>query len=172
MLLSSKKGNSKLSLGFTLVELMVVIAIITAISSVVLVSLNAARAKSANTTIKANLNSLRAQALVFYDTPNPNYPGYIFNYSPGGSYNGGCNKLGSVLNDQKFSEMIQANNRISPSSSYCEVRFNSWFAITQLVTAENGITWWCVDETGASRGMTNVQYSQLVSFNTPPDTCP
>ncbi len=53
--------------GFTLIELLVVIAIIGILSSVVLASLNSARAKGGDAAIKANLNGIRAQAELYYD---------------------------------------------------------------------------------------------------------
>jgi len=56
--------------GFTLIELLVVIAIIGILSSVVLASLNTARAKGADAAIKANLAGIRAQAENTYDTGN------------------------------------------------------------------------------------------------------
>ena len=54
--------------GFTLIELLVVIAIIGILASVVLASLNTARAKGADAAIKSNLNNARSQAELFYDT--------------------------------------------------------------------------------------------------------
>lgn len=59
--------------GFTLIELLVVIAIIGILSSVVLASLNTARAKGADASIKASLNNMRAQAENVYDTANGLY---------------------------------------------------------------------------------------------------
>lgn len=53
--------------GFTLIELLVVIAIIGILASVVLASLNSARAKGAEAAVKSNLNGMRAQAELFYD---------------------------------------------------------------------------------------------------------
>src|SRR3990167_2942738 len=54
--------------GFTLIELLVVIAIIGILSSVVLASLNSARAKGADVAVKSNLNNMRAQSELIYDT--------------------------------------------------------------------------------------------------------
>lgn len=56
-----------LNKGFTLIELLVVIAIIGILSSVVLASLNTARAKGADAAIKANLAGIRSQAGIIYD---------------------------------------------------------------------------------------------------------
>ena len=56
--------------GFTLIELLVVVAIIGILASVVLASLNTARAKGSDAAIKANLANMRAQAAIYYDTNN------------------------------------------------------------------------------------------------------
>ncbi len=54
--------------GFTLIELLVVVAIIGILASVVLASLNTARAKGADAAVKANLTNTRAQAAIYYDS--------------------------------------------------------------------------------------------------------
>lgn len=61
-----KALNNKKS-GFTLVELLVVIAIISLLSSVVLTSLNSARAKARDAKRKADLKELATALNLFYD---------------------------------------------------------------------------------------------------------
>lgn len=54
--------------GFTLIELLVVIAIIGLLSSVVLASLNTARSKGRDATIKSELQAIRSQAEIYFDS--------------------------------------------------------------------------------------------------------
>jgi type II secretion system protein G len=74
--------------GFTLIELLVVIAIIGLLSSIVLVSLNSARAKARDTKRKADMNNIITAIEMYYDSNNA-YP------STGGSWWGVCVNGGS-----------------------------------------------------------------------------
>lgn len=80
--------------GFTLIELMVVIAIIGVLSSVVLASLNSARAKGRDAKRKAEMVSIQT-ALEMYYLDNNAYPIAI-----SGTWNGylttGCGVAGSL----------------------------------------------------------------------------
>jgi len=59
--------------GFTLIELLVVIAIIGILSSVVLASLNSARAKGSDAAVKTGMGSLTTQAALYYDNNGQSY---------------------------------------------------------------------------------------------------
>ncbi len=59
--------------GFTLIELLIVIAIIAILSATILVSLNTARNKGANTAIKKELSSARRAAELFNNENGRSY---------------------------------------------------------------------------------------------------
>ena len=59
--------------GFTLIELLVVVAIIGILASIVLVSLNSARAKGRDASAKGSISSIRAAAEIYYDSNGGTY---------------------------------------------------------------------------------------------------
>jgi len=89
--------------GFTLIELLVVIAIIGILSSVVLASLNSARVKGADAAIKENMNNMRAQADLYYDTNTSSYG------TLASTTNAGClNAVTSVFSDTTITKALAA----------------------------------------------------------------
>jgi prepilin-type N-terminal cleavage/methylation domain-containing protein len=117
--------------GFTLIELLVVIAIIGILASVVLASLNSARAKGADAAIKSNLANMRAQAELYYD-------------SNSSSYLGVCNT--DLTNVKSLSDSIAAVDAAGGSATDCNDEVGGWAAISTLKSTGN----WCVDSTGYS----------------------
>ena len=79
--------------GFTLIELLVVIAIIGILSSVVLASLNSARGRGADSSVKAAMNQMQSQAQNYLDT-NSNFGISVSDCSSG------------VFADPRFAEII------------------------------------------------------------------
>lgn len=65
-------SNSAKQAGFTLVELLVVISVIGLLASVILISLNSARAKARDSRRKADLTQISKALELYYDT----YGGY------------------------------------------------------------------------------------------------
>ena len=132
--------------GFTLIELLFVIAIIGILSSVVLASLNTARAKGADANIKSNLANIRAQGEVLYDT-NSNYDGICGNANVIAQMNS-ANTASSLLT--AFSAVITDPG--SATQSVCHETSTAWAANVPLKT--DSANSWCVDSTGASRQLT------------------
>lgn len=79
LLIKNKKN------AFTLIELLVVIAIIGLLASIVLVSLNTARAKARDTKRKADVGQLQIALELYYDT-NGQYPSSTGATSPNGGW--------------------------------------------------------------------------------------
>ena len=121
-------------LGFTLIELLVVIAIIGILSSVVLASLNSARAKGSNAAVKAGLSSIRSEASLFYDDNQQSYSG--------------------VCSNEKIASMLENASSTGGGMMDCKEDADSWAAFAQLKIADSdGFDYWCVDSFGNSKAI-------------------
>ena len=122
--------------GFTLIELLVVIAIIGILASVVLASLNSARAKGSDAAIKSSINNARAQAEIYFDSQTPN------------TYVGMCASASGLA------PMLTAadNANGTGGGQDCNESATAWAMAAQLVSTPG--SYYCVDSTGAAR--TNV----------------
>lgn len=112
--------------GFTLIELLVVIAIIGILASVVLASLNTARAKGADAAIKSSINNARAQAELFYDNTSSTYTGLCADPT--------------ILN-------IQSAVNNAGGTFVCSATVATAYRISSVLKA-NTAQYYCVDSTG------------------------
>jgi len=117
--------SKNLQKGFTLIELLVVVAIIGILSSIVLVSLNSARARAKDASAKGSMSSMRAAAELEYDNA--------------GNYSTVC----TVGKEPK--NLLSAAERQVGGSAECNISTSggAWAASLQL---NSGI--YCVDSNG------------------------
>ncbi|MFA6270587.1 MAG: prepilin-type N-terminal cleavage/methylation domain-containing protein [Candidatus Paceibacterota bacterium] len=134
--------------GFTLIELLVVIAIIGILSSVVLASLNTARARGNMAKVKAQLAGARAAAELYYDTAG-GYAAGTCAAAPTGMFadtNSGLNQYADTDNYPSGTTMDCGGSGTAYS-----------------MAAALGGSVWCVDSLGISRDKTSagVTYTAL-----------
>ena len=150
----------KSSKGFTLIELLVVIAIIGLLTSVILASLNSARNKAADATIKQNLAQIRAQAQLVYDNSgsSASYEGTFAVGAPGKRMFDAAVATSGCVPIPSCSSSV-TDSTVSPSS---------WIAAVALKTVPSNA--WCVDYLGSSK----IILTQLIDeFGDPlPYVCP
>ena len=122
----------KSSKGFTIIELLVVVAIISVLAAIVLVNVTAYINQGKNAAIKGNLATILTNGAVFYDT-NGNYTGFCSN-----AYVTGPN---AAITSAGGAPTCTVN-----------VAATAWCACSTLkdVTGATGQTF-CVDSTGAKK---------------------
>ena len=138
-----------------MIELLVVVAIIGILASVVLASLNTARAKGADAAIKANLAGIRAQAEILYADFN----------CYGDAAGCGAQALGVCPTAVTTNNSIFDNAQVI--SAVAAAKAATGAGLNACAEAAGGTTWaivtqyksdltkaWCVDSSGKSKEVT------------------
>lgn len=137
--------------GFTLLELLIVVAIIGILASVVLAALNNARNKGADAGVKSNLANAIRQGEILYNTRTANRDTYT-NACTNGTVDGATAVGAFVLAAARADGLSSVGYNNSPAASTsvatCNDSATAWAAEVPLKTAGQ---MWCVDSTGASK---------------------
>ncbi len=156
----------RLERGFTLIELLVVIAIIGILSSIVLASLNTARAKGADAATKSNLDSARAQAELYYDSNGQSYLNVCSSTTGANGVRGVITNLVAAAQSGGFTAtpVTLASTAGNWQTTTCHDSQNAWAAEAPLKASVSGTPdMWCIDNTGKSveekTGTTNLAAS-------------
>lgn len=136
--------------GFTLIELMVVVAIIGMVSSIVLSSIASARAKAGDASVKSNLKGL-TNSVGLYATSNGNSYGATFTAAA-------CPTSGSTMFyvDTSIRNTIARMKLDGGGVARCASDGINYAVSAQLKTTTDH---WCVDSSGASKQTSNESWT-------------
>ena len=139
-----KKDQKKLAEGFTIIELIVVIAIIAVLASIILVSISNYNYRAKNAAIKGNLANLLRYGSVYYSN-NVNYDGFC-NDPKALTFLNAASKV-AIPNPAAVCQCDTAN--CVSAKAWCAYSLS--FAPSQGRTDATSSKVFCVDSTGAKK---------------------
>ena len=127
--------------GFTLVELMLVIALIGILTSIILASIGNARTKGDEVKTKSQLAAIQTAATIYYGSHANSYGSTVTN---------DCTTAGSFFQDtdSHMAALVDIGTYPQGTTLTCNAN-DSAYAVS--ATLSNG-AWWCVDSLGTAKG--------------------
>jgi len=126
--------------GFTIIELIVSIAIIAVLSSIVFVNVNSMRNKARDATIRENMNSFFKLALDYQQAH--------------GNYGGFCSDPAT----EALFDSVPAYD--AKKEKYCQHDSDDWMVCAQLNYPEDRSKAWCIDRSGNRKQIDSVDCKQ------------
>jgi prepilin-type N-terminal cleavage/methylation domain-containing protein len=154
--------------GFTLLELLVVVALIGILASVVMVSLNSARGKGGDAAIKSNLANLRSQAEIIYSASACYGDGTPITDTVCAAFaEGTCTfaTANTLFANPIIATQIQGATNASGAAAngVCSAEANgtAW-AVAVTLKSDSSMVW-CVDSTGASKSFSGTPANAITT---------
>lgn len=147
----------KKSRGFTLIEILVVMSIISLLSSIILAATSSARGKARDAAVKTNMIGARSAIEVFYTTGNT-YGSQAFTADCGGTVSGA---FGDTAVQAQIDGAIAKSGQTAATAAKCFSNGVSFvLGVQYYTTTASG---WCVDSLGSSR---SVSWTRFASGDT------
>ncbi len=137
----------KTSNGFTLVEILVVIAIIGILAAIVLASLGTARKKGSDAKIQEQMNSIR-NAAESYFTSHSNYGAAgagATDCATGDMTTDATTGFAALMSSTTWPDSVVPTCVNNSDASTDATAFAAWHVLS------DGTSYWCVDSTGVSK---------------------
>lgn len=141
--------------GFTLIEILMVIAIIGILATVVIGSVNVARLKAADTTVKATLMNIKPQAENYYDSNDQSY-----------GINVSCvigSETGMFTDPTIQTAFASIRLQLLNPNIVCSTSTEGDKWAISIGTLKSANTTWCVDNSGWSQPGTTAPDSGICS---------
>lgn len=173
--------NKRFQKGFTILELLVVIAVIGILATIVFAAVNGARAKGADKAIISDLASLRTEAGLFYSNNGETYGSYnsgnapgitahcpsTLTATPGSLFDAASSTNAQVINNALKDANKQSINTFDAGGRYQSARCiatGSTWAVAVALKTNTGRSW-CVDSNGTAKEVSNSAATSNLVFN-------
>lgn len=134
--------------GFTIIELLVVVAIIAVLSAVVVIAIDVYRARGSNTNIQATLGQVRSESLLYRENND-------------GSFVGLC----GAGDPYRIAAMYAEAHLQAAGAGKCHAGDSSWVMAIPLRSGADGYAW-CVDSTNYGGFIDEGQFDGISSATT------
>ncbi len=142
--------------GFTLIELLIVVTIIALIASVVVISVDTAKSKGDDATVKADVTQMAKEAEIYYGNNNESYGTFAQAACPTATGGG----TDTFSNDSVMVAIIAHATNAGGNGSSCSSIAGAYAVSVGLRTS--GLSW-CADNTGVVKQYTGTPADSITN---------